>query len=112
MIATIHEETGYSIRRICSTLELPRSSYYHAATPTPRQLSDRALGDQIEEIFKEHRGRYGYRRIYQQLQDDEISCGPDRVRRLMKERSLRAIQPKPAEPEPKLRHIRVLVNID
>lgn len=99
MIAGIQEKTGYSIRRICSTLELPRSSYYHAASPTARELDDRELGDQIEEIFWEHRRRYGYRRIHQELLDRGARCCPDRVRRLMKERSLRAIQPKTFVPK-------------
>jgi transposase InsO family protein len=99
MIESIHQETGHSIRRICETLGLPRSSYHHAAKPTPTQLDDQKLGDQIEEIFKEHRARYGYRRIYEELSDREIQCGCDRVRRLMKERGLRAIQPKTFAPQ-------------
>ena len=94
MIESINQETGHSIRSICETLGLPRSSYHHAPKPTPTQIDDQKLGDQIEEIFKEHRGRYGYRRIYEELSDREIVCGGERVRRLMKERDLRAIQPK------------------
>ena len=91
MIESINQETGHSIRSICETLGLPRSSYHHAAKPTPTQIDDQKLGDQIEEILKEHRGRYGYRRIYEELSDREIVCGGERVRRLMKERDLRAI---------------------
>ena len=99
MIESINQETGHSIRSICETLGLPRSSYHHAAKPTPTQIDDQKLGDQIEEIFKEHRGRYGYRRIYEELSDREIVCGGERVRRLMKERDLRAIQPKTFVPQ-------------
>ncbi len=94
MIDAISQETGHSVRQICDTLELPRSSYYHAAEPTETQLADQQLGDQIEAIFAEHRGRYGYRRIYQALSDLGTRCGHARVRRLMKERGLQAIQPK------------------
>ena len=51
MIIGIHQETGHSIRRICATLNLPRSSYYHAAIPTRRQLSDQELGKQITDDY-------------------------------------------------------------
>lgn len=63
MIANIHQTTGHGIRPICATLNLPRSSYYHAAQPTPTQSSDQEIGVEIETIFKHHRRRYGYRRI-------------------------------------------------
>jgi transposase InsO family protein len=94
MIEHIRQATGCTIRRICATLEVPRSSYYHAAEPTATQLSDHEIGEVIEEIFKRHRRRYGYRRIWEELSDKSIVCAADRVRRIMKERRLRAIQPK------------------
>lgn len=99
MIEHIRQATGCTIRRICATLEVPRSSYYHAAEPTATQLSDQEIGDVIEEIFKRHRRRYGYRRIWEELSDKSIVCAADRVRRIMKERSLRAIQPKTYVPK-------------
>ncbi len=99
MIGSIHQVTGHSVRQICATLNLPRSSYYHAAKPTPTQQSDQEIGDVIEKIFREHRGRYGHRRIYQELRDMEIQCSLDRVRRLMAERELRAIQPRKFVPK-------------
>jgi putative transposase len=94
MIDDIRHTTGHGIRRICAVLETPRSSYYHAATPTPTRLSDLELGERIEEIFKRHRRRYGYRRIHSELGDLNITCAPARVRRIMAERGLHAIQPK------------------
>lgn len=94
MIEDIRHFTGYGIRPICDALEVPRSSYYHAAKPTPTQRSDHQLGDMIQAIFKRHRRRYGYRRIWEELADQDIVCAADRVRRIMRERGLRAIQPK------------------
>ena len=94
MIGEIHSATGHSIRRICSVLDLPRSSYYHAATPSSSELSDRQVGEVVEEVFKRHRRRYGYRRIWQELRDRGIVCAPGRVRRIMVERGLVAIQPR------------------
>lgn len=94
MIEDIRHFTGHGIRPICDALEVPRSSYYHAAEPTPTQRSDQQLGDMIQAIFKRHRRRYGYRRIWEELADQGIVCAADRVRRIMRDRGLRAIQPK------------------
>ena len=94
MITLIHQGTGHGIRRICAVLQVPRSSYYHAAEATLLQSEDVRIGDAIERIFKTHRRRYGYRRIGSELNDEGITCAPARVRRLMAERGLKAIQPK------------------
>lgn len=94
MIGHIHQETGHRIRSICKVLSVPRSSYYHASEPTPCQKADVGLGEAIEGIFKRHRRRYGYRRIHSDLADKGIVCAPARVRRIMKERGLKALQPK------------------
>jgi putative transposase len=94
MIDDIRQSTGHGIRPICEALGVPRSSYYHAAQATPTQQSDQHIGDLIQAIFKRHRRRYGHRRIWKELADHHIVCAPDRVRRIMRERGLKAIQPK------------------
>lgn len=99
MIEDIKDATGHPIRRICAVLGVPRSSYYHAAGPTPTRRADLEIGGKIEEIFGRHRRRYGYRRIHADLRDLGITCAPARVRRIMAERGLRAIQPKTYVPK-------------
>ena len=94
MIGDIHQSTGHGIRRVCATLGVPRSSYYHAAQPTSTKRSDQEIGEIIEAIFKRHRRRYGYRRMLNELANQGIACAPARVRRIMQERGLKAIQPK------------------
>jgi putative transposase len=94
MITEVRQRTGGSIRQVCRTLGLPRSSFYHAAEMTDTQVSDHEIGELIEEIFKRHRRRYGYRRIWEDLRDHDVVCSPARVRRIMKQRGLLAIQPK------------------
>ena len=94
MIQTIAQQTGASIREVCAALGEARSSFYHAAAPTPTQAADASLGDQIETVFKRHRRRYGYRRLGQVLADLGLTCAPARIRRLMAQRALRALQPK------------------
>ena len=94
MIARLAQETGGSVRQVCAALAVPRSSFYHAAKPTATQLGDADLGDRLEGIFRRHRKRYGYRRLVEELSDQGVKCGPARARRLMAQRSLRALQPK------------------
>ena len=98
MIRTIHEQSGQSVRRIAQSLGVPRSSHYHAAKPTPTELADAELGGHIETIFRAHRRRYGYRRIWKELQARGRTCAPDRVRRLLRERGLHAIAPRTCVP--------------
>lgn len=94
MISAIQIRTSASVRSICHTLGLPRSSYYHAAQPTSTYCADEHIGQLIEEIFLRNRSRYGYRRLYLELRDHDIICAASRVRRIMKQRGLHAIQPK------------------
>ena len=99
MIHDLSRATRQSIRIICATLAVPRSSYYHAARPTATQRSDEETGRVIETIFRTHCRRYGYRRIGAELADREITCAPERVRRLMRERRLKALQPRSFVPK-------------
>ena len=89
MIDSIRQKTGASIRRVCQVLDLPRGTYHAAAKPTATRIDDR-----IKVVFREPRRRYGYRGIEDELRDLGLVCCPTRVRRLMKERGLRALQPK------------------
>lgn len=95
----IREATGHPIRVICTVLGAPRSSYYHAAKATATQRSDEELGAGIEGIFRKHRRRYGYRRISAELTSTGLTCAPERVRRLMRERALKALQPRSFVPK-------------
>lgn len=99
MIGAIQTSTGHGIRAICTSLEVPRSSFYHAAQPTRTQASDREIGGRIEAVFHHHRRRYGYRRIGEELTAAKVVCAPDRIRRLMAQRGLRALQPKTYVPK-------------
>ena len=94
MILQIQAQTRASTRQICLTLELPRSSFYHASQATLTQAEDERLGDLIEQSFKRNRRRYGYRRIFHELQDRGVVCAPARLRRLMRQRGLHALQPR------------------
>jgi len=94
MIQSIRSRTNYSVRRICSVLGLPRSSYHYASSPTPTQIKDAEIGSHIKQIFETHSSCYGYRRIASELVDRGIYCSHAKVRRLMKRHELKALQPR------------------
>jgi putative transposase len=94
LIQLLVQQTGASLRQVCKVLGEPRSSFYQAATPTATQVADVRLGTMIETTFRHHRRRYGYRRLAVDLDDQGVTCAPARIRRLMAQRSLHALQPK------------------
>ena len=70
------------------------SGYYAwlKAPNSPRALEDKKLMVHIKQFWLESGGHYGYRNIYQDLQEAKIDCGRDRVLRLMQEADIRAIR--------------------
>lgn len=94
MIDALARSTGASVRRICTVLGLPRSSYHHAAAVSEPRRRDLQLAIRIREIFRDNRGCYGYRRIARELSNRGQPCGCRTVRRLMRQEGLKAVQPR------------------
>ena len=92
MITQLREQDSFSIAALCAALGVARSTYYANCSESAHSAADRELGDQVEEIFREHRSRYGSRRIAQELARRGVSCGRPRVRRIMSQRGLKALK--------------------
>lgn len=94
------EQNGFAIATLCDVLVVHRSRYYGwlRGSSSRRSREDEALKPLIREIFWEHRRRYGARRIARELTSRDRACGVGRVRRLMRELGLTAIQPKSYRP--------------
>ena len=85
------QAAAYAVADLCQTLDVSRSGYYAwrqrrpAADPwTPR----------VKQVFWRHSRRYGSRRITAELQAQGYEIGRRRVRRILGEQELRALQPK------------------
>jgi putative transposase len=81
---------------ICEVLEVSRTAYYRylrGASYQPTPLKEKQL-KMVKETFWEHKRRYGSRRLLVELQEQGYRIGRHRVRRLMKQQGLTAIQPK------------------
>ena len=84
------EATTYPAAILCRALGVSRSGYY-AWKERPARQDQLAL--QVEEVFWQNSRRYGSRRITAELREQTV-IGRHRVRRLMREQDLRAIQPR------------------
>lgn len=82
-------------------LKLSRSAYYSYRKGETYQpsLDRQTLLDEVKQIFENHKSRYGSRRIQSELKDNGIEIGKYKVRSLMKEQNLVAIQPKSFVPK-------------
>jgi transposase InsO family protein len=92
VITTLHNQDAISITALCAALGVARSSYYAHCCEKDRAVADRLFDEQIGEIFREHRRRYGSRRIAQELSRRGITCSRHRVRRIMSQRGLKALK--------------------
>ncbi|MED1472815.1 IS3 family transposase, partial [Bacillus salipaludis] len=87
----------YELRHEFKVIELvkiagiPRSTYYYWVKQMDRPDKYKEMKELIKEIFEEHQGRYGYRRITLQLRNMGIIINHKTVRRLMNEMGLRCL---------------------
>lgn len=80
------------MRMMCRLLKVSHSGYYNwrGRVPSKRALRDQELMALLKDIFTEHDGRYGVMRIWKEMNARKVSCGRDRVGRLMRKLGLRA----------------------
>ena len=90
-----HHKRVWPIRVQCRVLGVSVSGYHqHLARRREiaqrRHLSDEALLVHIRAAYAEHRGAYGWPRIWRQLRAHGIGVGKQRVQRLMQRHGIRA----------------------
>ena len=93
------QATTYSVRDLCLALGVDRSSYYRVVKPQGNRDLEMASHSLIREVFLRNSRRYGSRRIAAELQAEGVEMGRHRIRRIMKQESLRAIQPRSFVPK-------------
>jgi len=93
-------EQGFPLAALCRALDVSPSGYYawKRGRRSSRAEEDRCLMPQVRAVFREHKRRYGARRIARELSSRGTCCGTHRVGRLMREMGLKAIQPKSFRP--------------
>ncbi len=94
MIQQEQATSKLSIEALCEALDVSVSGYYAWCERdiSPRQQSDRRLGDEIERVFVQSRHTYGSQRVWLALGEQGIRTSRKRVERLMRERGLRSVR--------------------
>ena len=75
---------GFRLDLLLEAARLPRSTYYHQLKQLDRLDKDKDLKAEIQSIFTEHKGNYGYRRMTLELRNRGYVVNHKRVQRLMK----------------------------
>jgi len=93
-------QEGFPAALVCQTLGVSRAGYYAQVQGGVglREEQDAWLRPLVQQIFWEHKRRYGARRIAAELTARGEACGPGRVARLLKQLGLQAIQPRSFRP--------------
>ncbi|CWE63711.1 integrase core domain-containing protein [Streptococcus pneumoniae] len=82
--------TEFSLDILLKAIKLARSTYYYHLKQLDKPDKDQELKAEIQCIFIEHKGNYGYRRIYLELRNRGYLVNHKRVQRLMKVLNLQA----------------------
>jgi putative transposase len=83
-----------SIERMCQLAQVSRAGFYRSGKEREPQQEELDLRSTIQQIFLEHRRRYGYRRITQELRRRGRLVNRKRVQRLMQSDNLLSLHPK------------------
>ena len=82
--------TEFSLDILLKAIKLARSTYYYHLKQLDKPDKDQELKAEIQSIFIEHKGNYGYRRIHLELRNCGYLVNHKRVQRLMKVLNLQA----------------------
>ena len=79
------------MKALVAFAEIPRSTYYDLVKKMNRPDPDSELNAEIQAIYNEHEGRYGYRRIRDELKNRGRKVNHKKVQRIMKALGLKCI---------------------
>ena len=90
MIEELSKE--HNVRDLCELFGVTRSGYYawSRGPVSARELANRAVSEEIKQVFEAKRQRYGSPRITEELRRQGQVCNHKRVERLMRQEGLKA----------------------
>lgn len=72
------------MKYLLKSMQMARSTYYFELSKADQvAVRNHCLADEIKDIFSQHKGRYGVRRVYQELIKRGHKVNHKRVQRLM-----------------------------
>ena len=79
------------MKALVAFAKIKRSTYYDIVKKMDRPDRDTDLKTEIQAIYHEHEGRYGYRRIRDELANRGQKVNHKKVQRIMKELGLKCL---------------------
>ena len=76
--------TEFSLDILLKIIKLARSTYYYHLKQLDKPDKNQDIKIEIQSIYREHKGNYGYRRIHLELRNRGYSVNHKKVQRLMK----------------------------
>jgi transposase orfB, ISSmu1 len=76
--------TEFPLDILLNIIKLSRSTYYYHLKQLNQVDKDQAIKVEIQAIYNEHKGNYGYRRVTLELRNRSRAVNHKRVQRLMK----------------------------
>lgn len=84
--------TEFSLDILLKIIKLARSTYYYHLKQLDKSNKDHAIKAEIQAIFTEHKGNYGYRRMTLELRNRGFLVNHKKVQRLMKVLGLEGLE--------------------
>ena len=75
---------GFRLDLLLEVARLPRSTYYYQLKQLDGFDKDKELKNEIQTIYNDHKGNYGYRRVTLELRNRGLVVNHKKVQRLMK----------------------------
>ncbi len=93
------QQKTYPLTMLCRVMKVRRSCFYQWAKPEAVDPKKEQVEQEVLSVFRDHKRRYGVRRVLSELQDRGISVGRYKCRSLFKKHGLKAIQPRSYVPK-------------
>ena len=92
----LSHEHHYPVLAMCNALSVSRSCYYAYKSKATyvKKAGEVVLEEQVTATFRAHYSRYGVRRLVPELRGQDIRAGAYKVRRILRDHGLKAIQPR------------------
>lgn len=95
MIVKKLKEKGYRLKYLLIAIDLPKSTYYFEINKIDAvKVRNKNIENKISEIFNNHKGRYGVRRVYRELLKQGYKINHKKVQRIMHELKLFGKRPR------------------
>ena len=86
-------KTRHTIKKMCITLGVPRSSYYEKINrkTSKTEIRREEIKKEVKSIYKDSKCRYGAPKIHKVLESKDVKCSVQLVQRIMKSEGIKSI---------------------